>query len=369
MFKKNKNYCTELVINNFNCWYITIENLYKEIDENHIPSDILTTYNSSNNGNKNNITIKQILNQLVKYKTINNNLPYFELYFIKMLQLNSNKTIMDLVCLGENEYYPNCHNFYTYEHIPSKKEVNKIITMDLYKQYIYTIRNYFSYSGAQKLDFIMVTDYRNNNQLTTYFSLLKELLINKNSKYKLDNYSYINKNNNNINEIINLVANNINTYFKLFACVLRNTNDNEKQKTIIGIIKDNKQYILHNTLKIEFNWVNDTQLINNDYSTIDETGFIYKYNFAIGNKLLLYYNNTNEKIKSLTLKTNNNSIIQIQPIKQCWVDDNYNLNSNKIISNYNDTIVSVISNDLYIEPCSTTIKPFLSLMRTKKIFL
>ena len=38
------------------------------------------------------------------------------------------------------------------------------------------------------------------------------------------------------------------------------------------------------------------------------------------------------------------------------VDDNYNLNSNKIISNYNDTIVSVISNDLYIEPCSTTIK-------------
>jgi len=334
MFKKNKKYVLDISQLNINKWYNNIEILFKEIeiDNKYHNFSIIDLYNKYNKDK----SLKLLIKQLYIYKDYNNNLPFFELYLIKMIQLNSNKTIIDLICLNNNEYYPNYHNFYTYEKTPTKKLFNKIVNNNTYNQYIYTLRKYFSYNNSEKLDFIIVSHYNHNNQLTNYFNDINKLLLKKYPKYTLNNYSYINKNNN-INEINNFVSNNTNTYFKLFACILRNINEDKKQKTIIGIIEDNRQYILNNTIKKEFNWVDDNKLINQEYLIVDDTGFVYKYNFALGNSLLLYYNNTIEKLKEIN--KSKIKVIQKTERKLCWVE-------------YKS----------YIEPISTTVKPFAYLM-------
>lgn len=232
-----------------------------------------------------------------------NNLIFHEFCIIDLIRSTNNITIVDLICLNDNEFYPNCYNYYTQEHLPRKKKMDKLLNRKFYSSYINKLRGYFDpFANNNKLDIIILSHNKYNKKITEYFQYLNNYLLVNNPKYKLVRYfniNYINLRNISINNTRN------NNNFILIACFLRNTNDDINQKTIIGIIKNEKQYIIDDKL-IMFNWINDNNdFINKDYINIDITNFTYKFNFTKGEKFLIYINKqTEEQTPVLSISNN-----------------------------------------------------------------
>jgi hypothetical protein len=297
------------------------------------------------------ISNENFLNSLTRYKR-KGDLPYFELYMIEFLKLMG-ANVVELVYLKDKGIYSELHNYYDYSNNKtiSEEMVEKINDENLSRtiqnelDYYETDKN-ISVSnpeikserkqyltGKQKtLDFIVLVHHKYNKKLTKYYD---ELIRIKNKFVQRDDKMNIGNNLNMIHyedkdfrdtQIKTVHKSNYsertNKQFVLVACLLRNNNYTEKTKTILGYIQfysakrivpddsdDTEPYdikitwLLSNQFiseqKEQFNWLNVEQNIHTDRYKfsftnkeiiINENGFDYKFNFATGDKLLLYHN-------------------------------------------------------------------------------
>lgn len=197
-------------------------------------------------------------------------------------------------------------------------------------------------TGKQKtLDFIVLVHHKYNKKLTKYYDELIKVenkFVQRNDKMNIgNNLNMIHYDDKDFTDetMITIHRTNYsertNKQFKLVACLLRNNNYKENTKTILGFIDcynakevftndvDNttsyfiaikwfldEQYISEqldkkkgkeknqkfNWLKVEQNTDTDTYKFSftNKEIIINENGFDYKFNFATGDKLLLYHN-------------------------------------------------------------------------------
>lgn len=279
------------------------ENLYK-----------LLLLNDINDKDKaTNFNIKIFYNKLDKYSETIKNLPFFEFYIIKLLRLNKKIpiNIIDIICLNDDnniKYYPNCFNFYIYEHLPIEHEINNLLNRKFYSNYINIIRKYFEIN--EKIDVIILSHYKTNKQLTKYFEELNNYLNIKKQNYRLIFEENVIKSTNINNLFIKTNS------FKISGCLLRNTNENEKLKTIFAFKQNEKQYIIYDDKIETYDWIDDDDFIDYDIIKTDDDGFTYTYNFALGDKLLIYINNTEELIRNKHICTSIDVIPQFSGT--CW---------------------------------------------------
>jgi len=300
-------------INNYTCWYKMLEiflMLFVYYIKEHVYNfdklkESINTLNTLLNNNNLEKLLKKynpdknhiIFKKLHEYNHCNN-LPFFELFLINLLK-NNNLSVIDLFCLDGNNYYPNLHNYYTYDNNLNFNNNIRLLNNKFYKLYLNDINKYFSTSN-EKLDVLIVSHYNYNEQLTTYFNSLKSNLLQKYNQYKLISKNNFDFKNNKITEIRFILPSqfiNKNFKFKMIACILRNSNNDRQQKNILGIIYNFKQFIIDDTkdnIFVEFNWIINNKFNNETYTINDDNSNEYNYNFATGDKLFIYINNNNK---------------------------------------------------------------------------
>ena len=289
---------------------------------------------------------KLLSEQLSRTKNCNN-IPYYELFVIDFLK-SAGFTVLDIYIIPElkptkkdiyiggssksssnssiissikstsssnrrkiskNIIYCNCYKYYLYTKTKTniKNNIVKYLKNDkLYKLCLEELnRNQLIHS-----DILVVSHYKYNDILTNYFTNVNKIsneLYNNKEKHddllntgSINDYNiYVHKNINNIT-ITKFLFFDRKIDYKLFACLLRNTNSNIKQKTIVGIIDllSNEQFIIDDSKEeriVRFDWITKTGIfINNNYIIVSN-GFEYKYNFRKGNKFLIYISETKLK--------------------------------------------------------------------------
>ena len=249
---------------------------------------------------KNNLILS---NQLNAYRDKCNNLPFFELFvidFFKQLDIK----VMSAICLPDKKVYYNFHKYYCYENKSNIENYNllssKLIAdKELKETYKNELNDFIKNYTSNEI--LVVSHYNHNKQLTEHFTSFNDVLLST----EIDIF----KGFTNADQSIINIENNINTIeykdrkntsYTLLGCLLRNTNANEKQKTIFGYIdKDEKQHIILNRTNQPNNTKNiniirktdiiiDNQFVNKNITFRDDDDFLYKYNFATSDKLLIY---------------------------------------------------------------------------------
>ena len=240
------------------------------------------------------------------------NLPFFELFIINFLnRLGLN--VMDIIYMDVSSVYLYYSIYYTYEILPDINFITqKLFNATNIQKRLMKIQEYFLQDNLKKLNVLVVSHYDYNHQLTMYFNALRALLdllpepMGIKASNIADNITELKFNNTN-------GSNYINRHFSLFACILRNYNATEKQKTILAFISsiNRKQYIIHdlrkNNIIQEFVWLRDNKFTEEELE-ITKDSFTYKYNFSKGEKILLYLNTTN---KEQLLKEENDEKINL----------------------------------------------------------
>jgi len=328
LFKRKKYenfYLKEENITNYICWYKVLEIFiffFKKtyFDINKLKEGIFVIKTNLNtNDNLEYLMKKDNLNQIIFKKLQENNncnydLPFFELYIIELLKsLKSlNLSVMDLVYLDDNKYYPNLYKYYTFDKNFNHENIKHLLYDSYYKSYINDIEN------IENIDILIVTDYNYNEQLGNYYNNLRDYLLT--TKYKLHVKHYFEKNKNiSIFNYTNSKNNiNYNLSYKLIACLLRNNKQDKYQKTILGFITEDKQYIINdsliNNIYEHFDWINNNNFNDKDFSIKDDIGNEYNYNFATGAKIMIYV--IDKKITKKKFCDNINVIPQFTGT--CW---------------------------------------------------
>ena len=302
-------------------------------------------------------------NNLAKYATICQDLPYFELYIIQFLKYYSGLKVVDLLYLQSSksksidDVYYYFHKYYnynenqiytdtTYKNNIAKQrfDVKEFFKYYFFKNHLYFFEHKSSDMPVILLDMLVVSHYKYNSKLTKYYTELskvpnnnllkysneiknkqpsnithKVLLLNIINDSKEPIIYYSKKNGKTIITTTHICGTDIdlNKEFLLFGCLLRNNNSEERTKTIFAYltydtpeykyeIKDdepktpvkvsysiNCQNYIDDTIEskiVDFDWISHSSNFKDETFIITENGFDYEYNFATGDKLLLYMN-------------------------------------------------------------------------------